>query len=458
MIAILLRAGRVKILIASAILVVLTTLVDWLVGNNVSLAASYVLPVMLAATVLRPAETAILALVCSYLRSLFDLPGSPTEIALRFTFAASAYFLLGCFVTVLVRNRELVIEHLASTEKEQALRREAEEQLRLLAESSPAAIFTTDGKGLVLAGNSAADQLFGVPEGQLLRGRQIGGYLPILRDALSLNVAREGIRTSAKCQGYRENGDIFQAQIWFSSYTSEDGPRLAAIAVDSTEEMRDREQQGMRQLMRGNRIAAAAVAHEVRNFCGAMASRCENLGDHYGLSADQDFSGLTHLISGLEAIASLELLARSQEQIHQVDLREVLNDLRIVIEADWREIDGIVHWHLPDEMPAVIAEAHGLLQAFLNVSQNSHRAVQEVDNREFHIRVVPGGARVRVRFEDTGPGVRDPEGLFQPFQRGATGTGMGLYVSRVLVRSYGGDLTYEPLCSGSCFQIELETV
>ena len=127
MIAILLRAGRVKILIASAILVVLTTLVDWLVGNNVSLAASYVLPIMLAATVLRPAETAILALVCSYLRSLFDLPGSPTEIALRFTFAASAYFLLGCFVTVLVRNRELVIEHLASTEKEQALRREAEE-------------------------------------------------------------------------------------------------------------------------------------------------------------------------------------------------------------------------------------------------------------------------------------------------------------------------------------------
>jgi signal transduction histidine kinase len=81
-----------------------------------------------------------------------------------------------------------------------------------------------------------------------------------------------------------------------------------------------------------------------------------------------------------------------------------------------------------------------------------------VDNRQLHIRVVPGGARVWVRFEDTGPGVRDPDLLFQPFQRGATGTGMGLYVSRVLVRSYGGDLTYGPPSGGSCFQIELEAV
>ena len=79
MIAILLRAGKAKILIASAILVVLTTLVDWLVGDNVSLAASYVLPIMLAAIVLRPPETAIAALFCSYLRSLFDRPGSAIE-------------------------------------------------------------------------------------------------------------------------------------------------------------------------------------------------------------------------------------------------------------------------------------------------------------------------------------------------------------------------------------------
>src|SRR5205807_8494256 len=109
-------------------------------------------------------------------------------------------FLSGLFVTVLVRNHELVIQHLASMEVEQALRREAEEQLRLLVESSPAAILTTDGKGVVLAGNTAAENLFSIPERQSLRGRNIRQYLPVLADSLRLEVAREGLRTAAKCQ------------------------------------------------------------------------------------------------------------------------------------------------------------------------------------------------------------------------------------------------------------------
>src|SRR5262249_48986381 len=78
--------------------------------------------------------------------------------------------------------------------------------------------------------------------------------------------------------------------------------------------------------------------------------------------------------------------------------------------------------------------------------------------REMEMRVSSEGRRVAVRFRDSGPGVREPESLFQPFQRGAAGTGMGLYVSRVLMRSYGGDLSYEPQPAGSCFVVELEAV
>ena len=40
--------------------------------------------------------------------------------------------------------------------------------------------------------------------------------------------------------------------------------------------------------------------------------------------------------------------------------------------------------------------------------------------------------------------------------QGAAGSGIGLYVSRFLVRSYGGELRFEPLPEGSCFVIELE--
>jgi C4-dicarboxylate-specific signal transduction histidine kinase len=63
---------------------------------------------------------------------------------------------------------------------------------------------------------------------------------------------------------------------------------------------------------------------------------------------------------------------------------------------------------------------------------------------------------VAVRFEDTGPGVADPEKLFQPFQPGAEGTGLGSYVTRAILRSYGGELRFEESDRGSCFVVELQ--
>ncbi len=456
MIGLLLRAGRRSILAAAAVLCVLISLLDWSVGHNVSLATVYILPMMIAAVVLRPAETAAFALVCSFLRSRFEPSGLPADMVLRFVFAALAYFLSGLFVTVLVRNHELVIQHLAKLQVEQALRREAEEQLRLLAESSPATILTTDRHGVVLAANSAAESLFNIPEGQTLRGRVIDKYLPVLAEALRVDVGREGLRTALQCQGYQENGDIFLAHIWFSSYRTEQGQRLAAIVVDASEEMREREEQGLQELMRGNRIAAAAVAHEVRNFCVAMTLLCGNLQQRQDLSADEDLLGLSHLLEGLKTIASFELQSKSQDELQLVPLRDVLDSLRIIIEPAWRDIEGTIHWHLPADLPPVVAEPRGLLQAFLNVAQNSHGAVRDRQARDLHISVEVESKKAVVRFRDSGPGVTAPERLFQPFQAGASGSGMGLYVSRFIVRTYGGELRFEPGGQGSCFAVELE--
>jgi two-component system sensor kinase FixL len=136
----------------------------------------------------------------------------------------------------------------------------------------------------------------------------------------------------------------------------------------------------------------------------------------------------------------------------------VLDNLRILIEPEWREIEGNVHWYLPKHLPAVVAEPHGLLQAFLNLAKNSHRAVQEVSLRELHITVLVEGRKVTAKFRDSGPGIRMPEKLFQPFQNGAAGSGLGLYISRFIVRSYGGELRFEPPPAGSCFAVELDAV
>jgi two-component system sensor kinase FixL len=235
--------------------------------------------------------------------------------------------------------------------------------------------------------------------------------------------------------------------------------------VDSSEEMRDREEQNLRLLHKSNRITAAAVSHELRTLCGAISLVSSHLGgkqlrDTPSLAQDEDFQGLANLVKGLEKLANLELHARAGEagDLEEVPLRRVLDDLRIVIESDWQGIDGIVRWLVPENLPSVLADPHGLLQALLNLAQNSHRAVQEGSVRELDITVSAQDGKALIRFQDSGPGIAIPDRLFQPFQQAADGTGLGLYVSRAVIRSYGGELRFESQAKGACFVIELQVV
>jgi signal transduction histidine kinase len=263
-------------------------------------------------------------------------------------------------------------------------------------------------------------------------------------------------RTAAQCQGKRLNGQIFVAQTWFSTYNTPAGRRLAAIAVDCSEEVREREEQNLRQLQDSNRIVAAAVSHEIRNVCGAISVVYSNLARSAELSASEDFQALGKLVTGLERIAAAELHSHSQATVSGVDLGELLNHLRIIIEPSWEEIGGEVVCRVPTPPPVVLTEPFGLIQAFLNLAMNSLRAVQDCERKVLTITVSEWNGKVAVRFEDTGPGVKDPQKLFQLFQSGAEQVGLGLYVSRAILRSHGGDLRYETSPKGgACFVAEL---
>src|ERR1700720_2774512 len=96
------RLGKTKVLLVTAGLVLLVAVIDWSVGNTISLGVLYILPMMLGALVLRWGETAALAVFCAFLRACFDVPSTRVEVVLRFIFATLAYFSSGLFVTALV--------------------------------------------------------------------------------------------------------------------------------------------------------------------------------------------------------------------------------------------------------------------------------------------------------------------------------------------------------------------
>jgi signal transduction histidine kinase len=206
--------------------------------------------------------------------------------------------------------------------------------------------------------------------------RRISGhprYLPILFDAARTEGSGHGFRTSAQW-GYRQDGEMFFAQTWFSSYPAPDGQRVAAIIVDSSDDMRDREEQNLRQLQKSNRITAAAVSHELRNLCGAISLLCAHFSARQDVHLDEDFLALFSMVEGLKTITSFNLQSQVADTMEATPLRRVLDHLRIVIESEWNEIGGKVVWDLPAELPTVVADSHGLLQAFLNLAHNSHRA------------------------------------------------------------------------------------
>ena len=84
-------------------------------------------------------------------------------------------------------------------------------------------------------------------------------------------------RTEMQTRGQSENGEVFLADVFFSTYNTAAGPRLAALLVDASEHLREREEASLQQLLAGSRILVAAVSHEVRNVCGAIGVMHENL-------------------------------------------------------------------------------------------------------------------------------------------------------------------------------------
>ena len=97
-------------------------------------------------------------------------------------------------------------------------------------------------------------------------------------------------------------------------------------------------------------------------------------------------------------------------------------------------------WDVSPGLPLVQADHHSLLQVFVNLARNSQQALENATGGRCASPPSVESDLVVVRFRDTGPGVAHPEELFRPFQPGAHSFGLGLYISRAILRSHGGGL------------------
>jgi two-component system sensor kinase FixL len=209
--------NRTTALLVSAAVLLTIAVVDWKTKPYVSLGFLYLFPIMLSAGFLPRWGVALLGLGCAVLSALFS---SLDMSLIRLAFEALALCGCGLFVGEAIRNRRLSLE--------------AQERLRVLVETSPAAIVTVDERGFIELANRAAVELIEPRDGHLV-GNPIAAFLPELHHALRWEEGPQ-FRTSMQCRGHRGNGESFMADVWFSTYKEGTRPKLAAIIADVTDD------------------------------------------------------------------------------------------------------------------------------------------------------------------------------------------------------------------------------
>ena len=262
-------------------------------------------------------------------------------------------------------------------------------------------------------------------------------------------------RPLMEASGTRKDGEAFFSQAWISTYDGPTGRRLNVILSDVTEQIRDREESGLRQLLSNSRIIAGAVSHELRNLAATASVLHLNMQKQPKVTESPDYRALGTVIESILRLSASELSDASEQNLEGLNVGDVLSELRTIIAPSMEESGVSTEWEIDKNLPPVRANHTGLLQVFLNLTKNARAALRDTPHPRIRITAYELSGNVVVRVSDNGPGVSAAERLFQPFQPGASSTGLGLFVSRAMIRTFGGELHYTQPAGECTFVIEL---
>jgi len=121
-----------------------------------------------------------------------------------------------------------------------------------------------------------------------------------------------------------------------------------------------------------------------------------------------------------------------------------------------------IELHVEPLLPGVQGDPNQLLQVFYNIISNAADAMEETGGGTLSIRSRRTRTTVILEFSDTGPGIKQPELVFDPFyttKAVGKGTGLGLSICYGLVQEHGGQIScFNRNEGGSTFRIELPAV
>ncbi|MBV8761811.1 MAG: response regulator [Deltaproteobacteria bacterium] len=210
---------------------------------------------------------------------------------------------------------------------------------------------------------------------------------------------------------------------------------------------------------------AASIAHELNNPLAVAVANVEMIQDALPVDVERDemFRDSREAMARMQSIIrGLKTFTRSElARVERVDLEHVLESAITVANHEIVRRAKLVRDFVP--LPAVEASEAQLGHVFVNLLVNAAQAIEAgaVERNEIRVatRVGPG-SRVAVEIRDTGPGIarENRARIFEPFfttKPIGQGVGLGLAVCRNVVRSFGGEITFDSASGGTVFRVLL---
>jgi len=212
---------------------------------------------------------------------------------------------------------------------------------------------------------------------------------------------------------------------------------------------------------------SAGISHELNQPLMAIRQYADNgaafLAKNKPGAAVENLSRISQLAArAARIIKNLRAFSRNEnEPMGRVDLVQVINTAVELTGARLRA-EGITLIWQPGKQPVFAWGGEVRLgQVFVNLINNAADAMAGQDRKKQIDITVNAKQNLTVTVRDTGPGIADPDRIFEPFYStkevsDEEGMGLGLSISYGLVQSFGGNIRGVNVGGGAMFTVELE--
>jgi signal transduction histidine kinase len=211
---------------------------------------------------------------------------------------------------------------------------------------------------------------------------------------------------------------------------------------------------------------AAGAAHEINNPLAAILGFSDLLADDEAIPEKarataakiRDQARRTKTLVG----NLLSFARQVPPERTLLDINTVVNNAAQLRAFDLRSATTRVELQLESVLPGVRGDGNQLMQVFFNIISNALDAMEAAHGGVLTIKTIRDRSNVVVLFSDSGPGIKEPHRVFDPFYTTkpvGKGTGLGLSICFGIVQEHAGKiLCYNRQEGGAVFRVELPAV